>query len=127
MALVVLPTPPFWLATAMTRVGTRTLVQQVKTQRACPTQFTLVSVAEQFFKAFTGICFAAVLPIFALPFPLYIFEVFAEIGHMFFGHRIGAAVAALIGHASVVAGAVEADLEIGSALMADLGPSGQTR
>src|SRR5216117_485722 len=111
----------------MTRVGARTLVQQVKTQARCPMQFTVASVAQQFFKAFTGCCLAAVLSIFALPFALHILEVFAEIGDMFFGHWIGAAVAALMGHASVVAGAVEADLEIGPALMAGLGPPGQTR
>src|SRR6266487_4469927 len=111
----------------MTRVGTRTLVQQVKTQGVCPTQFALASVAQQFFKAFTGCCLPAVLPIFAFPFPLHILEVFAEIGHMFFSDRIGAAVAALMGHARVVAGAIEADLEVGPALMAGLGPSRQTR
>ena len=75
----------------MTRVGTRTLVyQQVTTQRTCPTQFTLASVTEQFFKAFTRCCFAAVLTAFGLPFALHILEVFAEIGHMFFRHWIGA-------------------------------------
>src|SRR5712671_434651 len=111
----------------MTRVGARTLVQQVKTQRTCPMQFTVASVAQQFFKAFTGRCLAAVLPIFALPFPLHILEVFAEIGHMFFRHWIGATVAALMGHAAIVAGAIEADLKISTALVAILGPSRQTR
>src|SRR5689334_11105818 len=90
-------------------------------------QFTLALVAQQFFKAFTGICLATVFPIFALPFAFYIFEVFAEIGHMFFGHGIGAAVAALMGHAGVVTGAVEADFEVGPALMAGLGAARQAR
>ena len=90
-------------------------------------QLTLASVAQQFFKTFTGCCFATALPIFALPFAFYIFEVFAEIGHMFFGHRIGAAVAALMGHARIIAGAIQADFEVGSALMAGLGASRQAR
>jgi hypothetical protein len=52
-------------------------------------------------------------------------EILAEIAHTFFLDWFGAAVAALMGDAGIVTGAVQADPQIGVALMAGFTPPRQ--
>ena len=54
-------------------------------------------------------------------------KVFAKIRGGLFHDGIGAAIAALMGHAPVVAGAVEADAEVGAALVAGITATRQAR
>jgi len=52
------------------------------------------------------------------------FKIFAEISDGLFQHRFGAAFAALLGDARVVAGAVQAHAQVGAAFHADFAATG---
>src|SRR5947208_2104667 len=54
-------------------------------------------------------------------------EVLAEVGQVFFGHRIGSTVAALMRHAGIVARTIQANFEIGPAAMTGFRSSRQAR
>jgi hypothetical protein len=75
-------------------------------------------IAEQFFHLIAGGVFARVG--FGLghePSPGKL-EVFAKISHRFLKDRVGAAVAALVSGAEIIAHAIQAHAQIGAALMA---------
>ena len=52
------------------------------------------------------------------------FEVFTEVAQVLFQHEIGAAFAALLRHARVIALAVQADAQVGAAFHADFAAAG---
>jgi len=82
-------------------------------------------IAQKFLQIVTSGLFPRI-GAFALPFAPGKIEVFAEVGHVLFRDRIGAAVFALVRHARFVADAIEADLEVGAAAMAAFGTARQT-
>ena len=69
-----------------------------------PVQFN----RQQFFQSFAGFVYARVFIILGHPISAGEFKIFAEVPDVLFGFRFGAAVAALVGGADVVAGAIEA-------------------
>lgn len=83
-------------------------------------------IAKQFFQGISGGVFARILGIFGFILTFSHVEIFAEIRHMFFGHRIRSAIFALVSDACIVADAIEADLKVVSAFMAAIVAPGHT-
>src|SRR5262245_7455499 len=53
------------------------------------------------------------------------FKILAEVSNVFFRHRLGAAIAALISHTRIVAHTIQAHLQVRTALVTRLAASGQ--
>ena len=83
------------------------------------------SIAEQLFQTGPSRFLPRVGFFFAGPGAPDKFEIFAKVGDMFFRHGIGAAVVALVRQSRFIARAVEANFEIGPAMMATLGSARQ--
>jgi hypothetical protein len=82
-----------------------------------------VSISKQLLQRVSCFRFARVVFGWRAIFAANHFEIFAVIREMFFGDRIGAAIAALLRHASVVTDAIETNFQVRAALMARLGPT----
>ena len=65
-------------------------------------------VAEEFVEGVSHLVGLIVFTLFAVPIALREVEVLAKVGSVFFDHRFGSALAALIGDSGIVKGAVEA-------------------
>src|ERR1035437_8907544 len=77
-------------------------------------------VAKQFFQLLARGGFALVAPGLGRPGPANKFKILAEIAHVLFQHRLGPALAALLGRARVVMRAVQTDAQVGPAFHAGL-------
>ncbi len=124
----------FWLwfgARRLRRFGERTENQHVDSrdffvaavQRA-EARAPLVSIAKQFIHPLARCRFAGIGFRFRRPDALYEFKILAEIPEVLVRHRIGAAFAALLRHARIVARAVQADAQIGAAFHAAFAAAG---
>jgi hypothetical protein len=82
------------------------------------------SISQQLLQLIAGVPFTFILS-FPFPFPANEIEVLAEIGGVLVAYGLGPAIAALVSCADIVAYAVEADFEIGAALVTTLGPAWQ--
>jgi len=73
------------------------------------------SISKQFFKLLARGAFALVAAGLRRPVPQGKFKILAEIANVFFQHRLGSTLTALLGHARVVMDAVQADPQVGPA------------
>jgi len=77
------------------------------------------SISEQFLQFLSRVLLSFVRA-FALPNATRHVKIFAKIRHVFVGDRVSSAVATLMGNPRIVADAIEADLEVATAVMASL-------
>jgi len=70
------------------------------------------SISEQFFQLGARGLLPGVFDLFGHPITADEFEILAEIAHLFFEHGFGAPLAALLGYARIVGGAIEAYAEV---------------
>jgi hypothetical protein len=75
-------------------------------------------IAEQFFHPLPSHGFTRIGSGFRRPDPAGKFKELAEVANVFFQHRFGQALAALLGHARIVMRAVQADAQVGPAFHA---------
>lgn len=80
-------------------------------------------VAEQLVEVFPGFGRPIRFGLLASKFPLRHFKPFAEVRHVLLRHRIGAAIAALLGDARIIADAVLANTQIAPAFFAGFTPA----
>jgi len=80
----------------------------------------MASIAQQFLDVVARSRLARVRRAFSPPFASNEIKIFAKIRHVFVGDRVSSAVATLMGNPRIVADAIEADLEVATAVMASL-------